>query len=150
MNRKLVLPAGAVLLLLSGCAASTPGEVSPAATATTVPTSSGADAACSELGVPASLSYNAWNDFHQGTITAEQRNNDLTEAAGAFRAVDASDVSGVQSALQQVIDYIDASSPDASGQPYDPGTDEFFNLSSGLGTACADAGSELVVKAHGG
>lgn len=153
MIRKMVLPAAVVLALLTGCGTSAPAETSsptPLATRARSPTASASDTVCAELGVPASLSYNAWNDFQTGSITVEQRNSDLAAAADLFRAIDASSSPGIQGAVQQVIDYIDSSSPDESGQPYDPGTDEFFNLRSGLGIACDAAGSEMVLKAHGG
>ncbi|MFC6356427.1 hypothetical protein [Luethyella okanaganae] len=154
MARKLVVLPVAVLLLLSGCATSAPTTASSPAPATSTPastpTASAAETACGELGEPASLSYNAWNDFQKGNITAEQRNSDLSKAAELFRAVDASGAPGVQNALSQVIAYIDSATPDASGQPYDAGTDEFFNLRSSLGIACESAGSELELKAHGG
>ena len=154
MARKLVLPAAALLLLLSGCATSAPTTASSPVPVTSAPastpTASVADTACGELGAPASLSYNAWNDFQKGNITAEQRNSDLAEAATLFRAVDASGAPGVQNAVAQMVAYIDSATPDASGQPYDAGTDEFFNLTSSLGTACESAGSELELKAHGG
>lgn len=154
MNRILLLPAAALLLLLSGCASAAPASDEPTTTAPPIssPTSttSAADTVCDELSEPVSLTYNAWNDFQKGTITLEQRNADLAQAATLFRAVDATAVPGVEGAVAGIVTYIDAATPDESGQPYDPGTDEFFDLRSSIGIACEGAGSELVTKAHGG
>lgn len=155
MIRILALPAVALLLLLGGCAVSTPtdsasGAVPSPASTSSAPESSEADEACVALSEPASLSYNAWSDFQKGEISQDQRNNDLTKAADLFRAVEANGAPVVENAVQQLLGYIEESTPDETGRPFDPGTDEFFNLTSAIGIACEAAGSELVVKAHGG
>jgi hypothetical protein len=142
-----------VIASLSGCAAGQP--LSPSEPATPVqpssppPVADPAEEACLALSEPASMGYNAWNDLHKERIDLATSIEQLERADELFRAIDAP-AGSVGIAVSNVVAYIDAAVPGPEGQPYDTGTDEFFNLTSGLASACSAAGHELIISAHGG
>ncbi|QTX03335.1 hypothetical protein [Agromyces archimandritae] len=156
--------AASLTLLLSGCALSAPAivEAAPKAsapgdrlkpdesleenTAAEPPEPSAVDLACSSLGEPVSLAHNAWLNFEDGALTEKQRNSDLNRASELFRGAEASGTPAIDDAVLQILACIDESSPDETGRPYDPGTDEFFRLNSAIGKACADLGSHLYMQ----
>lgn len=137
---------------LSGCASGPAVEpTSSAAAASSAPVPSGdvAEATCSALSEPVSLSFNAWNDFQKGTIDVTTRNEWITRSADLFRSVDAPE-GDLRTGTEAIVAYIGTSTPTADGQLYDPGSDEFSNLVSQLGLACTEAGHTLTVNGHGG
>jgi len=152
MYRSLLFTALAIASL-SGCAAvppvSAPETTEFAETSSPLPAADPAEAACVSLSEPASLGYNAWNDFHKGTIDLPTSIEQLTRAAELFRAIEAPPGS-IAIAVSNVVTYIDAAVPGPEGQPYDTGTSEYFNLTSALAAACSASGHELIVRAHGG
>jgi hypothetical protein len=101
------------------------------------------------LSEPASLGYNAWNDFQKGTIDLPTSIEQLTHASELFRTIEAPPGS-IAIAISNVVTYIDAAIPGPQGQPYDTGTSEYFDLTSALAAACSATGHELIVRAHGG
>ena len=142
-------------LLLAGCASSNPGTGNPPAPAATesAPTAASvvtAEETCTALSVPASLGFNAFNEFRKGNIDIDARNQMLVDASTAYRAVPAEPGSQLEAGIDNVIAYIDASTPSSDGALFDASTDEYANLGSTLGGLCSAAGSELVVNAASG
>ena len=153
MYRKLLFSA-IVIASLSGCAAvqpvSSPETTTKSAeTPSPTPVADRAEAACVSLSEPASLGYNAWNDYQKGSIDLQTSIEQLERADDLFRAIDAPPGS-IEIAVSNVVAYIDAAVPGPDGQPYDTGTGEYFNLTSSMAAACTATGHELILKAHGG
>lgn len=142
-------------LLLAGCATSDLGageapesvaaESTPAAVSVITP-----EETCTALSVPASLGFNAFNEFRKGNIDVDARNRMLVDASTAYRAVPVEPGSRLEAGLQNVIAYIDASTPGPDGGLFDAGTDDYANLGSTLGGLCTAAGTELVINAASG
>ncbi len=106
---------------------------------------------CRALSVPSSFGFNAFNEFRKGNIDVDARNQLLVDASNAYREVPVESGSQLETGVQAVIAYIDASVPPApDGAIFDPSTDEYANLGSTLGGLCSSAGTELVINAASG
>ncbi|WP_448811723.1 hypothetical protein [Agromyces bauzanensis] len=142
-------------LLLAGCAPSNLGAERPPASAAaeSAPTAASAvtpEETCTALSVPASLGFNAFNEFRKGNIDIDARNQMLVDASTAYRAVPAEPGSQLEAGIHSVIAYIDASAPSSDGALFDASTDDYANLGSTLGGLCSAAGTELVINAASG
>lgn len=109
-----------------------------------------AEVTCTALSVPSSFGFNAFNEFRKGNIDVDARNQMLLDASNAHRHVSVEPGSKLETGIQAVIAYIDASVPASDGAIFDPSTDENANLGSALGGFCSSAGTELVINAASG
>ncbi len=105
---------------------------------------------CEALSAPSSFGFNAFNEFRKGDIDVDARNQLLVDASNAYREVPVEPESRLETGVQAMVAYIDASVPAPDGAIFDPSTDVYANLSATLGALCSEAGTELVIDAASG